>query len=78
MYLDRGFLEVSREVFIRGEVFTFYPCGFYSGRGFTKITHDVLIPLMCTIWHPRVNIKYPGISLETRVWNIDAMFLCEI
>ena len=30
------------------------PCGFYSGCGFTKVTHDVFILPMYTIWHHRV------------------------
>ena len=35
----------------------FIPCSFYSGCGFTKITHDVFILPMCTIWHHRVSIN---------------------
>ena len=53
-YVDHVFQVVCCEAFIRSEVFTFYPGGFYSGCGFTKITHDVFIPPMCTIWHHRV------------------------
>ena len=43
------FLVVPREAFKRSEVSN--PCSFYSGCGFTKITYEVFIPPMCTIWH---------------------------
>ena len=45
---------MSHEAFIRSELFTFHPCGFYPHCGFTKNTHDVFILPMCTMWHQRV------------------------
>ena len=48
-------------------VFINYPCGFYSGCGFTKNTHDVSITPMCTIWHHSIHQSILEIDANARL-----------